>query len=54
MIIFINGSINSGKSTVGRLLAEELEYEFVEFDDIRNTISEPDIEEYTYASLIPN
>jgi len=44
MIIFINGSINSGKSTVGRLLAKELEYEFVEFDDIRNTISEPDID----------
>ena len=45
MIIFINGSINSGKSTVGKLLAKDLGYEFVEFDDIRNTISEPDIDE---------
>ncbi len=44
MIIFINGSINSGKSTVGQLLAEKLDYEFVEFDDIRHTIPEPDIE----------
>lgn len=44
MIIFINGSINSGKSTVGRLLAKELGYAFVEFDDIRNTIPEPDID----------
>ncbi len=44
MIIFINGSINSGKSTAGKLLAEKLGYEFIEFDDIRHTISEPNIE----------
>ena len=44
MIIFINGSINSGKSTVGKLLAEKLGYNFVEFDDIRHTIPEPDID----------
>jgi adenylate kinase family enzyme len=44
MIIFINGSINSGKSTTGRLLAGELGYEFVEFDDIRHTIPEPNID----------
>jgi dephospho-CoA kinase len=44
MIIFINGSINSGKSTAGRILAKELEFEFVEFDDIRSTIPEPDID----------
>lgn len=44
MIVFINGSINSGKSTVGRILAKDLGYEFVEFDDIRSTIPEPDID----------
>jgi len=44
MIIFINGSINSGKSTVGRLLAEKFNYEFIEFDDIRHTIPEPNID----------
>lgn len=44
MIIFISGSINSGKSTVGRRLAAELGYEFIEFDDIRYQISEPDID----------
>lgn len=44
MIIFINGSINSGKSTVGRILAKELGFEFVEFDDIRSTIPEPNID----------
>lgn len=44
MIIFINGSINSGKSTVGQLLAKKLKYEFIEFDDIRHTIPEPNID----------
>lgn len=44
MIIFINGSINSGKSTVGQLLAERFNYEFIEFDDIRHTIPEPNID----------
>jgi len=34
VIIFINGSVNSGKSTVGRVLAKELGYEFAEFDEI--------------------
>lgn len=44
MIIFINGSINSGKSTIGQLLAEKLDYEFIEFDDVRHTIPEPNID----------
>lgn len=44
MIIFINGSINSGKSTVGQSLAKKLNYEFIEFDDIRHTIPEPNID----------
>lgn len=44
MIIFINGSINSGKSTVGQLLAEKLNYEFIEFDYIRHTIPESNID----------
>lgn len=44
MIVFINGSINSGKSTVGKILAKELGFEFVEFDDIRSKIPEPNID----------
>jgi hypothetical protein len=37
MIIFINGSINSGKTTVGKLLADHLSNTaLLEFDDIRN------------------
>ena len=45
MIIFINGSINSGKSVTGKLLAEKLNFEFIEFDDIRHTMSELKIDE---------
>lgn len=29
---------------VGKLLATKLDYEFIEFDDVRNTISEPNID----------
>jgi shikimate kinase len=44
MIIFVNGSINAGKSTVGKQLAEKLQFTFVEFDDIRHALDEPDID----------
>ena len=38
MLVFINGSINSGKTTVSKLLAEKLRAEFINFDDINDTI----------------
>lgn len=44
MIVFINGSINSGKTTIGRLLAEEMNAEFIEFDDIRSEIADIELE----------
>lgn len=40
MIVFINGSVNSGKTTTARLLAEKLNAKFIDFDDIRHTFSE--------------
>ena len=46
MIIFINGSINSGKTTVSKLLADRLsKVALVEFDDIRNMFSWMPLEE---------
>ena len=38
MVVFINGSINSGKTTVGKLLAERLGFEFLDFDTISGSI----------------
>lgn len=38
MIVFINGSINSGKTTTGKLLAEELNVEFLDFDTISEAV----------------
>lgn len=35
MLVFISGSINSGKSTTAKLLAEKLGAEFIDFDDLR-------------------
>jgi adenylate kinase family enzyme len=46
MIIFINGSINSGKTTVSKLLASRLSnIALVELDDIRNMFSWMPLEE---------
>lgn len=46
MLIFINGSINSGKTTVGKLLASHLlKTSLVELDDIRNMFSWVPLEE---------
>ncbi len=40
MIIFINGSINSGKTTISKMLAEKIgKIARIEVDDIRNFIS---------------
>lgn len=39
MVIFLNGSINSGKTTVGKLLASRLGYEFLDFDDISEAMT---------------
>ena len=38
MLIFISGSINSGKTTTSRLLAERIDAAFVNVDDLNNTI----------------
>jgi deoxyadenosine/deoxycytidine kinase len=40
MIIFINGSINSGKNTIAKLLAEKIEKSFGEIID--NTKQTPE------------
>lgn len=45
MIIFLNGSINAGKSTIERIVAERLGYDFVESDDIRGIVEVSDIDE---------
>lgn len=40
MIIFLNGSINAGKSTIAKILAKELENTaLLEIDDLRQMIS---------------
>lgn len=36
MIIFISGSVNSGKTTTGRQLADKLGAVFLDFDDFRD------------------
>jgi len=38
MLIFISGSINSGKTTVSKLLSEKLNAEYINVDDIADTI----------------
>jgi len=38
MVIFISGSINAGKTTTGKLLAQRLGWEFIDFDDFHETI----------------
>lgn len=43
MVIFLNGSINAGKTTVGKILAKKLGAEFVEFDDISKAMPNFDL-----------
>ncbi len=38
MLIFINGSINSGKTTTSKVLAEKLGAEFLDFDKLADDI----------------
>jgi len=38
MIIFINGSVNAGKSTTSKLLAERLDARWVDVDELAHTI----------------
>jgi hypothetical protein len=38
MVIFISGSINAGKTTAGKLLAQRLGWEFLDFDQLHETI----------------
>jgi adenylate kinase len=40
MIIFISGSINAGKTTTSKLLAERLGWEFFELDEIGDAMPE--------------
>ena len=43
MVIFINGSINSGKTTVGKLLAKRLNFKFLDFDSISGSMKNFDL-----------
>lgn len=61
MIIFINGSINSGKSTVAKILVDKLpKTAHIEVDDLRKAIRWMSLEESipinleNTASLIKN
>lgn len=38
MLVFISGSINSGKTTASKALAEELDADFINVDDLNDTI----------------
>lgn len=38
MLVFISGSINSGKTTTSKLLAKKLNAEFINVDDLNDTI----------------
>jgi len=43
MLIFINGSINSGKTTVSKLLAEKLGAAYLNVDDLNDSIPNFDL-----------
>jgi hypothetical protein len=43
MVIFINGSVNAGKSTTSKLLAEKLDAEWVDVDEIAHEIPDFDL-----------
>lgn len=38
MLVFISGSINSGKTTTAKALARKLSADFVNVDDLNDTI----------------
>lgn len=38
MLIFVSGSINSGKTVTAKLLAEKLGAQFINVDDLNDTI----------------
>ena len=43
MVIFISGSINSGKTTTGRALAIKLDAKFIDIDDLNDRIPNFDL-----------
>lgn len=43
MIVFIGGSVNSGKTTAGRMVAERLGAEFIDVDDVDQASPDFDI-----------
>lgn len=43
MLIFISGSINSGKTTTSKLLAKKLDAYFINVDDLNHTIPDFDL-----------
>ena len=43
MVIFISGSINSGKTTTAKALAKKLEAEFIDIDDLNDRIPNFDL-----------
>lgn len=45
MLIFLTGMMGSGKSTIGKLLAEELQLPFFDTDDIISSIEGMDIKD---------
>lgn len=49
MLIFISGSINSGKTTTSKLLAERLSWSYINVDDLTDKVVGFDI--YTHLDL---
>jgi adenylate kinase family enzyme len=43
MVIFISGSINSGKTTTSKALAQKLGAEFIDIDDVNDRVSNFDL-----------
>jgi|JI10StandDraft_1071094.scaffolds.fasta_scaffold50014_8 chloramphenicol 3-O-phosphotransferase len=44
MIIFINGSVNAGKSTTSKLVAEKLNAEWIDVDELAHIIPDFDLQ----------
>jgi len=51
MLIFISGSLNSGKTTTSKLLAQRLGAEFINVDDLNDTIPNFDLKKDLDKSL---
>lgn len=49
MLIFISGSINSGKTTTSKLLAEKLRWTYINVDDLTDKVEGFDV--YTHLDL---